>query len=98
MPPSTPETKGSQNSIPKYSDTKSEVTKIIRSGPFLAIAFVTGNLMTRAGTRATLVPLQADEALGCTRSNRTIFTVTGIMTSLLCGPLHGRQRTSVEVQ
>ena len=83
-----PETRGSQESIPKDSDTKSEVAKIVRSGPFLAIAFVTGTIfMTRAGTRATLVPLQADEVLGWGPGEiGLIFTVTGLMTLFTLWP------------
>ena len=83
-----PETKGSQDSIPKDSDSKSEVKKIIRSGPFLAIAFVTGTIfMTRAGTRATLVPLQADETLGWGPGEiGLVFTVTGLMTLFTLWP------------
>ena len=49
---------------------------------FLLIAFVTATIfMTRAGTRGTLVPLLADEALGWGPGEiGLIFTVTGVMT------------------
>ena len=76
-----------RKSIPKDSDTKASL-KIVRNGPFLAIAFVTGTIfMTRAGTRATLVPLQADEVLGWGPGEiGLIFTVTGLMTLFTLWP------------
>jgi len=65
-----------------------EAIRIARSGPFLAIAFVTGTIfMTRAGTRATLVPLHADETLAWGPGELgLVFTVTGVMTLFTLWP------------
>ncbi len=65
-----------------------EAAQIVRSGPFLAIAFVTGTIfMTRAGTRATLVPLHADETLAWGPGELgLVFTVTGVMTLFTLWP------------
>lgn len=54
----------------------------VTSKRFLLIALVTATIfMTRAGTRATLVPLHADETLGWGPGEiGLVFTVTGIMT------------------
>jgi len=83
-----PETR---NSMTAASDSKSpirEAAVIIRSAPFVAIAFVTGTIfMTRAGTRATLVPLHADETLGWGPGEiGLVFTVTGVMTLFTLWP------------
>ena len=49
---------------------------------FMLIALVSATIfMTRAGTRATLMPLQADDALGWGPAEiGVVFTVTGLMT------------------
>lgn len=83
-----PETR---NSTGRASESKSPVRDaalIIRSAPFVAIAFVTGTIfMTRAGTRATLVPLHADDTLGWGPGEiGLVFTATGIMTLFTLWP------------
>jgi len=83
-----PETR---NSMAAASGSKSpirEAAVIIRSAPFIAIAFVTGTIfMTRAGTRATLAPLHADETLGWGPGEiGLVFTVTGVMTLFTLWP------------
>ena len=83
-----PETR---NSTARASESKSPVRDaalIIRSAPFVAIAFVTGTIfMTRAGTRATLVPLHADDTLGWGPGEiGLVFTATGIMTLFTLWP------------
>ena len=84
-----PETR---NSMSADSDgTRTHLRKasvIIRSTPFVAIAFVTGTIfMTRAGTRATLVPLHADETLAWGPGEiGLVFTVTGVMTLFTLWP------------
>ena len=52
------------------------------SRPFLLVAVASATIfMTRAGTRATLMPLHADDALGWGPAEiGTVFTVTGAMT------------------
>ena len=67
---------------------KGEVAHIVKSLPFLAIAFVTATIfMTRAGTRATLVPLQADANLGWGPGEiGLVFTATGVMTLFTLWP------------
>ena len=66
----------------------SEVKRIVSSGPFIAIALVTGTIfMTRAGTRATLVPLHADGVLGWGPGEiGLVFTITGVMTLFTLWP------------
>ena len=56
--------------------------QFVTSRRFLLIGLVTATVfMTRAGTRGTLVPLHADEALGWGPGEvGVVFTVTGIMT------------------
>ena len=83
-----PETR---NSTGRASESKSPVRDaalIIRSAPFVAIAFVTGTIfMTRAGTRATLVPLHADDTLSWGPGEiGLVFTATGIMTLFTLWP------------
>ncbi|HBQ04089.1 MAG: hypothetical protein MB55_06380 [marine actinobacterium MedAcidi-G3] len=83
-----PETR---NSTARASESKNPVRDaalIIRSAPFVAIAFVTGTIfMTRAGTRATLVPLHADDTLGWGPGEiGLVFTATGIMTLFTLWP------------
>ena len=77
-----PETRRSSSPELKDESPAREAARIARSGPFLAIAFVTGTIfMTRAGTRATLVPLHADETLAWGPGELgLVFTVTGVMT------------------
>ena len=64
------------------------MAQIVKSLPFLAIAFVTATIfMTRAGTRATLVPLQADANLGWGPGEiGLVFTATGVMTLFTLWP------------
>ncbi|MEM9464708.1 MAG: MFS transporter [Actinomycetota bacterium] len=52
------------------------------SRPFLLVALASATIfMTRAGTRATLMPLHADDALGWGPAEiGAVFTVTGLMT------------------
>ncbi len=83
-----PETR---NSTARASESKNPVRDaalIIRSAPFVAIAFVTGTIfMTRAGTRATLVPLHADDTLSWGPGEiGLVFTATGIMTLFTLWP------------
>jgi len=84
-----PETRNSMNA--DSDGTRTHLRKasvIIRSAPFVAIAFVTGTIfMTRAGTRATLVPLHADETLAWGPGEiGLVFTVTGVMTLFTLWP------------
>ena len=84
-----PETRNSMNA--DSDGTRTHLRKasvIIRSTPFVAIAFVTGTIfMTRAGTRATLVPLHADETLAWGPGEiGLVFTVTGVMTLFTLWP------------
>ncbi len=83
-----PETSRSSTHEPEADSPAREAARIARSGPFLAIAFVTGTIfMTRAGTRATLVPLHADETLAWGPGELgLIFTVTGVMTLFTLWP------------
>lgn len=83
-----PETSRSSTHEPEADSPAREAARIARSGPFLAIAFVTGTIfMTRAGTRATLVPLHADETLAWGPGELgVIFTVTGVMTLFTLWP------------
>ena len=83
-----PETRRSSSPERKDESPAREAARIARSGPFLAIAFVTGTIfMTRAGTRATLVPLHADETLAWGPGELgLVFTVTGVMTLFTLWP------------
>ena len=83
-----PETRRSSSPKLKDESPAREAARIARSGPFLAIAFVTGTIfMTRAGTRATLVPLHADETLAWGPGELgLVFTVTGVMTLFTLWP------------
>ena len=83
-----PETRRSSSPELKDESPAREAARIARSGPFLAIAFVTGTIfMTRAGTRATLVPLHADETLAWGPGELgLVFTVTGVMTLFTLWP------------
>ena len=83
-----PETRRSSGPELKDESPAREAARIARSGPFLAIAFVTGTIfMTRAGTRATLVPLHADETLAWGPGELgLVFTVTGVMTLFTLWP------------
>ena len=83
-----PETGRSSSRELKDESPAREAARIARSGPFLAIAFVTGTIfMTRAGTRATLVPLHADETLAWGPGELgLVFTVTGVMTLFTLWP------------
>lgn len=83
-----PETSRSSTHEPEGERPAREAARIARSGPFLAIAFVTGTIfMTRAGTRATLVPLHADETLAWGPGELgLVFTVTGVMTLFTLWP------------
>ena len=83
-----PETRRSSSPELKDESPAREAARIARSGPFLAIAFVTGTIfMTRAGTRATLVPLHADETLVWGPGELgLVFTVTGVMTLFTLWP------------
>ncbi|MFL2988078.1 MAG: MFS transporter [Candidatus Poriferisodalaceae bacterium] len=83
-----PETGSSSSRELKDESPAREAARIARSGPFLAIAFVTGTIfMTRAGTRATLVPLHADETLAWGPGELgLVFTVTGVMTLFTLWP------------
>ncbi|MBA51575.1 MAG: hypothetical protein CL456_05595 [Acidimicrobiaceae bacterium] len=83
-----PETRRSSGPKLKDESPAREAARIARSGPFLAIAFVTGTIfMTRAGTRATLVPLHADETLAWGPGELgLVFTVTGVMTLFTLWP------------
>ncbi len=55
---------------------------LVRSGPFIALALASMTIfMTRAGTRATLMPLHADAALGWGPAEiGLVFTLTGALT------------------
>ena len=83
-----PETRRSSSPELKDESPAREAARIARSGPFLAIAFVTGTIfMTRAGPRATLVPLHADETLAWGPGELgLVFTVTGVMTLFTLWP------------
>ena len=83
-----PETRRSSSPKLKDESPAREAARIARSVPFLAIAFVTGTIfMTRAGTRATLVPLHADETLAWGPGELgLVFTVTGVMTLFTLWP------------
>ena len=83
-----PETRRSSGPELKDESPAREAARIARSGPFLAIAFVTGTIfMTRAGPRATLVPLHADETLAWGPGELgLVFTVTGVMTLFTLWP------------
>ncbi|HJM21060.1 MAG TPA: MFS transporter [Acidimicrobiales bacterium] len=83
-----PETLRSSTESEQRTRSASEVKRIIYGGPFLAIAFVTGTIfMTRAGTRATLVPLHADGVLAWGPGEiGLVFTITGVMTLFTLWP------------
>ena len=63
-------------------DPPASTWSFVLSTRFLLIALITATIfMTRAGTRGTLVPLHADEALGWGPGEiGVVFTVTGVMT------------------
>ena len=63
-------------------DQSMTARSLIRTGAFIALAFTTLTIfMTRAGTRATLMPLQADSELGWGPSEiGLVFTATGAIT------------------
>ena len=65
-----------------------EIQKIVFSRQFIAIALVTSTIfMTRAGTRATLVPLYANNSFGWGPGEiGIVFTITGMMTLLTLWP------------
>ena len=77
-----PETRRPNVEATQGQGSAAEVKRIVCSGPFFAIAFVTGTIfMTRAGTRATLVPLHADDTLAWGPGEiGVVFTITGVMT------------------
>jgi MFS family permease len=83
-----PETRRPNTESEQRTRSSSEVKRIVYSGPFLAIAFVTGTIfMTRAGTRATLVPLHADGVLAWGPGEiGLVFTITGVMTLFTLWP------------
>ena len=62
--------------------TGSAAWTLVRSGPFVALALASMTIfMVRAGTRATLMPLHADEALGWGPAEiGLVFTLTGGLT------------------
>ena len=83
-----PETRRPNVEATQGQGSAAEVKRIVCSGPFFAIAFVTGTIfMTRAGTRATLVPLHADDTLAWGPGEiGVVFTITGVMTLFTLWP------------
>ena len=83
-----PETLRPRTDSEQSARSATEVKRIVYSGPFMAIAFVTGTIfMTRAGTRATLVPLHADGVLAWGPGEiGLVFTITGVMTLFTLWP------------
>ena len=78
-----PETRG-KAAVEAETSTAPPVStwRFVSSRRFLLIAVASATIfMTRAGTRATLMPLHADEALGWGPAEvGVVFTVTGVMT------------------
>jgi MFS family permease len=78
-----PETRGMAHDHAHTSSAPSMSTwSFATSRPFLLVAVASATIfMTRAGTRATLMPLHADDALGWGPAEvGVVFMVTGIMT------------------
>lgn len=77
-PAPTPEAAATAAAVDQSMSARS----LLRTGAFMALAFTTLTIfMTRAGTRATLMPLQAEAELGWGPSEiGLIFTATGAIT------------------
>jgi MFS family permease len=78
-----PETKGTMTEPePVSGDGPMNTWTFLTSRRFLLVAFVSAAIfMVRAGSRATLIPLHADEALQWGPAEiGVVFTITGVMT------------------
>ena len=64
------------------ADEAASIWSFVRGRPFLLVAFATATIfMTRAGTRGTLMPLHAADALGWGPGEiGLVFTLTGLLT------------------
>ena len=79
-----PETRSAALEEQAAADGAAEVSawSFIRSRPFLLVALATATIfMTRAGTRGTMMPLHADDALAWGPAEiGLVFTLTGLLT------------------